>query len=193
MDRTPTREKLRSRPWRAAGLAVLLCGTAVAAATGVYVWYDKDGRPHYSDRPQPGTEKIEVMPAQSYQAPPSATGTTRTVPTTAASSAAAPGPACRIISPVQDEAILNQPSVTVTAVGPPRATPKLSIGGRVIESTDGNPVFVVTPIPRGTYTIVVNFEGGSLGAGCQTAPVTFHVRQPSVIKPAAAPKPKPKA
>jgi hypothetical protein len=87
--------------------------------------------------------------------------------------------------------ILNQPSVTVTAKGPPRATPKLLIGGRVIESTDGNPVFTVTPIPRGTYTIIVNFEGGSLGAGCQTAPVTFHVRQPSVIKP-AAPKPKPK-
>lgn len=189
MDRTPTRDKLRSRPWRAAGLAVLLCGTAMAAATGVYVWYDKDGRPHYSDRPQPGTEKIEVSSAQTYEAPPAPAGTSKPVASTAQSSSTPPGPACRIVSPVQDEVILNQPSVTVTAMGPPRATPRLSIGGRVVESLDGKPVFTVTPIPRGTYTIIVSFEGGSLGAGCQTAPVTFHVRQPSVIKP-AAPKPR---
>ncbi|MEZ5458058.1 MAG: DUF4124 domain-containing protein [Steroidobacteraceae bacterium] len=28
-----------------------------AAAAGVYVWYDKDGRPQYSDRPQAGARR----------------------------------------------------------------------------------------------------------------------------------------
>jgi hypothetical protein len=88
-----------------------------------------------------------------------------------------------------DEVFLNVESLTVTAIGPPRSTPTLQLNGNLIQSEDGKPVFVVRPIPRGTYTATVIFSGGTAGAACRTATVTFHVRQPSVIKPATAPRP----
>jgi hypothetical protein len=100
-----------------------------------------------------------------------------------------PGPACRIVSPLQDEVFLNVESVTITAVGPPLATPSLQLDGNVIASQDGKPVFTIKPIPRGTYTATVTFSEGTAGVACRTATVTFHVRQPSVIKPAAQPRP----
>ncbi len=178
------RDVPRGRALLGLGLAALLCGTA--AATEVYVTYDKEGRPQYSDRPQPGTQKVEVTPAQTYEAPKQTASAAP--PVTPPAQRAAPGPACRIVSPLQDEVFLNVESLTITAIGPPRATPSLLLNGNVIASEDGMPVFTIKPIPRGTYTATVTFSGGTAGAVCRTATVTFHVRQPSVIRPAAQPR-----
>src|SRR5262245_55426506 len=52
-------------------VAILLAAGATAATT--YKWVDKDGVTHYSDRPAPGAEKIEVQEAQTFQAPRPAT------------------------------------------------------------------------------------------------------------------------
>lgn len=188
MERFAARTVRQRRAAHCLALAALLSGAAIAAATGVYVTYDKDGRPQYSDRPQPGTQKVEVPPAQTYEAPkPVATAAQ---PSPAARVEPAPAtPACRIVSPLPDEVFLNVESLTVTAIGPPRSTPTLQLNGNTIQSEDGKPVFVIRPIPRGTYTATVTFSGGTAGAACRTATVTFHVRQPSVIKPAAAPRP----
>jgi hypothetical protein len=189
MDSFPARDVRRRTPLRGLGLAVLLCGAAAATATGVYVTYDKDGRPQYSDRPQPGTQKVDVTPAQAYEAPKPAAPTAPAAAAVTPVQAAAPGPACRIVSPLPDEVFLNVESLTVTAIGPPRATPSLQLNGNLIQSEDGKPVFTIKPIPRGTYTATVTFSGGTVGAACRTATVTFHVRQPSVIKPATQPRP----
>jgi len=193
MDRSPARD-ISSRPeLRPLSLGLLLAGLVLAltaSAAGVYVWYDKDGRPHYSDRPQPGAQEVAVTPAQTYEAPKPAATTVATPPSS--SSPAAPAPTCRIVSPVADEVFLNVPSITVTAIGPTRGTARLLLNGASIASPDGKPTFTVTPIPRGSYTAVVVFDGGANSAPlCRTAPVVFHVRQPSVIRP-AAPKPAPR-
>jgi hypothetical protein len=191
MHRPLARDISRWRTQRPVTLGLLLCGimaTGSVSASGVYVWYDKDGRPQYSDRPQAGAEQVTVTPAQTYEAPkPAAAGVSVPSPVR---NTPAPTPACRIVSPIADEVFLNVPSITVTAMGPPRVTPKLLLNGASIASPDGQPSFIVTPIPRGTYTAVVVFEGGQNGAPlCRTEPVVFHVRQPSVIRP-AAPKPR---
>jgi hypothetical protein len=170
------------------GLGLLSLGAQAASKT--YVWYDKDGRPHFTDRPQTGSEEVVLAPAQTYSAPPQASSASKPAGS-APTGAAAPGIACRIISPTPEEVILNQPSITVSALGPQRATAVLRLNGATINSVDGQPVFKVTPIPRGTYTATVVFTGMTGATACQTAPVTFHIRQPSLIKP-AAPKPKPK-
>jgi hypothetical protein len=191
MDRSLARDIPRWRTLRPVTLGLLLCGIAAAGsvpASGVYVWYDKDGRPQYSDRPQAGAEQVTITPAQTYEAPQPAANTVAT-PSSARSSAP-PAPGCRIVSPLPDEVFLNVPSLTVSAMGPPRGTPKLLLNGASIASPDGKPSFIVTPIPRGTYTAVVVFEGGQNGVPlCRTASVEFHVRQPSLIRP-AAPKPR---
>jgi hypothetical protein len=169
-------------------LGVGLLALGAQAASKTYVWYDKDGRPHYTDRPQTGSEEVVLAPAQTYAAPAQASSSSK--PANTPTGAAAPGLACRIISPTPEEVILNQPSVTVSAQGPQRATAVLRLNGATINSVDGQPVFKVTPIPRGTYTATVLFTGMTGATVCQTAPVTFYVRQPSLIKP-AAPPPKP--
>lgn len=181
---------------RRRGVALLVAfGLAAVMAVGqaapkTYVWYDKEGRPHYTDRPQTGSEEVVLAPAQTYSAPPQASTTGKPAGATAAGGSTAPGIACRIISPTPEEVILNQPSITVSAQGPQRATAVLRLNGATINSVDGQPVFKVTPIPRGTYTATVMFTGMTGATVCQTAPVTFYVRQPSLIKP-ASPPPKP--
>jgi hypothetical protein len=190
------RSSARTRPFRSAlrplslGLLLLGCALSLAAsAAGVYVWYDKDGRPHYTDRPQPGAQEVAVTPAQTYEAPKPPAGNTFVAQSAPSPAPAAPG--CRIVSPVADEVFLNVPSITVTAIGPTSGTPTLQLNGASIPSPDGKPSFTITPIPRGSYTAVVIFDGGANSAPlCRTAPVVFHVRQPSVIRP-AAPKPAP--
>lgn len=190
MDRSPARARSRRSAPRPLSLGLLLVGCAMslaASAAGVYVWYDKDGRPHYSDRPQPGAQEIAVTPAQTYEAPKPPAGNTVVAQTAQSPAPAAPG--CRIVSPLPDEVFLNVQSITVSAIGPMRGTPRLQLNGASIASPDGKPSFTVTPIPRGSYTAVVIFDGGANSAPlCRTAPVVFHVRQPSVIRP-ATPKP----
>ncbi|MEZ5458057.1 MAG: hypothetical protein R3E65_01615 [Steroidobacteraceae bacterium] len=99
-----------------------------------------------------------MTPAQTYEAP----RTVADVPATPSNQrrTEAPQAACRIVSPLADEVFLNVPSITVTAMGPPRGTPRLLLNGASIASPDGKPSFTVTPIPRGTYTAVVVFDGG---------------------------------
>ena len=171
-------------------LGVGLLGLGAQAAPKTYVWYDKDGRPQYGDRPQTGAQEVVLAPAQTFSTPPQVSTTSKPAGSAAAGGPTAPGVACRIISPTPEEVILNQPSVTISALGPQRATAVLRLNGATINSVDGQPVFKVTPIPRGTYTATVAFTGMTGATVCQTAPVTFYIRQPSVIKPNAAP-PKP--
>jgi hypothetical protein len=191
MDRSLARESGRRQRLRPLARGLLLCSLALAsvgAVAGIYVWYDKDGRPQYTDRPREGAQEVVITPAQTYEAPKPVANTVSTSST--ARSPAVPAPGCRIVSPIADEVFLNVPSVTVTAIGPQRGTPRLLLNGASIASVDGTPTFTVTPIPRGTYSAVVVFDGGvNTSPLCRTASVTFHVRQPSIIKP-AAPKPK---
>jgi hypothetical protein len=50
-------------------MALLLMFSAVATASELWRWVDERGIVHYSDRPHPGAERVELAPAQSYTAP----------------------------------------------------------------------------------------------------------------------------
>lgn len=50
-------------------MALLLMVCAGAAASEMWRWVDERGVVHYSDRPQPGAERVDIKPAQSYPAP----------------------------------------------------------------------------------------------------------------------------
>jgi hypothetical protein len=80
-----------------------------------------------------------------------------------------------------------------------RLEPKLAAGDQVGIAIDGKRQtnqprvgtdFVLSGVERGTHTliaVVANAEGKPL---CTTAPITFHVRQPSVQAPVKAVRPK---
>ena len=49
---------------------LVLIGVAVAVNAAVYRWIDSDGTVTYSDRPQPGSERLKLTPLQTYSPAP---------------------------------------------------------------------------------------------------------------------------
>ncbi|HKZ74245.1 MAG TPA: DUF4124 domain-containing protein [Steroidobacteraceae bacterium] len=173
-------------------LALLLCvGTSAGAAT-VYKWVDAGGVIHYSDQPHPGAQKIEVGSVQTYSGraarPRDTEGTSR-----AAESAGPPYEVCELYKPSNDEVFLNTQSITARLRVQPALRPGDTIalaldGRRLPEAVSGDEVTV--PVFRGTHSLMLVVEDRLGTMVCQSAPVTFHVRQPSAQAPNPANRPR---
>lgn len=175
---------------------LMLCGHVAAAAAGVttyYRWVDANGVTHYSDRPRPGAERIDLSPAQTYQASPrnmsagtsaqpAATGAATRGDQTARSYAR-----CEIGTPLDDVALVNVNSVSASV----RLEPQLRAGDRVTMVLDGKAVqepgsstsFTLEPIHRGTHSLLARVEDAEGRLLCETPTIRFHVRQPSLLQP----------
>ncbi|HEX9473189.1 MAG TPA: DUF4124 domain-containing protein [Steroidobacteraceae bacterium] len=171
----------------ALGIA-LVCVAAIAAAAPTYRWIDADGL-HYSDQPHPGAEIVTLGETQTYSATPA--------PAVAAPSERKPKgtrtnefryASCAIVQPAADQVLVNVEAVTVAVALQPakRGSDKLVL------SFDGQPIeparpeqseFQITPIERGTHFAVAIVRDNTGRDLCQSAPVSFHVRQPSVLAP----------
>jgi hypothetical protein len=163
----------------AAGASALATAPAHAQT---YRWVDKNGTVHYSDRPQPGAQQVDLPKAQTYRSPPSASAAPSGV---GAASGVGPQASCAIIVPSSEQTFVNQSSVTVSYRGPSGATATLLLNGQPSGGTSSAGSIRVDQIARGTYQAVVAFAGDSPGTElCRTAPVTFHVRQASLLSPA---------
>jgi hypothetical protein len=179
-------------------IAALLLANGTAVAATVYKWVDANGVTHYSDQPFPGAKKIEVESAQTYAAPapPQAS-----VPAAAPQAAGPPYKTCELFRPSADEVLFNVSTVTAKL----RLDPGLRAGDKATVVLDGRTLpevplsgtdFNLTSVYRGTHTVgavVQNLAGEIV---CQTSPVTFHVRQASILSPQspqAKPPPKPAA
>ena len=168
---------------------LLMAATAAYAAGGTttYRWVDADGI-HYSDQPHPGAEQITLSRAPAYSS-----GQDQS-PTAAASvrpARAASEPAdfrydsCAVVQPAQDQVLVNVRSVTISV----QANPPKRTGDRVVLSLDGRSIepesndqqeFSFTSIDRGTHTISASIRGADGMSLCQTAALSFHVRQPAL-------------
>jgi hypothetical protein len=92
---------------------------------------------------------------------------------------------CEITSPSPDETFQNAYSVTVSFRGPEGYVPTLLLDGARADARAAGNSLVVSEIARGTHQAVVSFANASSGAeACRTAPVTFHVHQPTLYSPA---------
>lgn len=152
----------------------------------LYRWVDKDKTVHYSDRPQPGADALDVKPAQTYSSPPpAASGAARAGTGRDANGAATPRASCGITSPTQDQVFPNVQSVMISYRGPSDGTAQLQLGGTssASMSVPAGQSFTIAPIARGTYTATVTITGEAGGQLCRTQTVTFHVRQPSLLSP----------
>src|SRR5262245_7944048 len=84
-----------------------LSGTAVSAAPA-WTWVDEQGTRHYSDRPVPGAEQVELAGAQAFGSTPraqraqraSGQGDTAGVP-------GAPYQSLEVVSPAEQETLWN--------------------------------------------------------------------------------------
>lgn len=174
-------------------ILISLFACSALGAAEMWRWVDKDGVIHYQDQPAPGAEKITVSSAPRV-------GTTAPAPARSGQSSVAPREfryaSCAIGSPAQDETFNNVNSVSASIT----LTPGLRPGDRVLMTLNGRKVdnwpdsatgYVLTGLFRGSYSLgaqVLDEGGRSI---CNSPPVAFHIRQPSLLSPARPKLPKP--
>jgi hypothetical protein len=186
---------MRSIRPRLAGIRVLVAlGAALAlaaqagAATVLYRWVDADGITHYSDRPVPGAQKVQIAAAQTYKSTPvsgSANRRTNTQP-------AAPQYRSVIItSPTEGQSFVNAAGKVDAAASsdPPLASGHqlwfLIDGTRQPDPADG--MAASFEVGRGTHTIgavVTDDQGREVATA---PPVTFYILQHSIANPPRGP------
>jgi hypothetical protein len=179
-------------------LALLMMAGSPLLLSATYRWVDAKGVVHYSDRPQPGAEKVQLPPAQTYtndRASSNAASAAESVPPVVAATAAAQemlaAGECMITSPQDEQTYNNASSVMIAAKGPTGGEIRLMLDGGVVQKGI-SPEFLVNPIDRGMHRALVIFMTQGGGEQCRTKPVTFYIRKPSVLRPPQArPRPKP--
>jgi uncharacterized protein DUF4124 len=166
----------------------LVCVAAIAVAGPTYRWIDADGL-HYSDQPHPGAEIVALGQTQTYSSTPAPSVATPSERKSKASRASEfRYDSCAVVQPATDQVLLNVEAVTVAVALRPekRGSDKLvlSFDGQQIETTSPDQrEFRITPIDRGTHIAVAIVRDTTGRDLCQSVPVSFHVRQPSVLAP----------
>lgn len=181
--------QLCSAVMRIALLLAVTLATPVFAGQVVWKWVDSQGVTHYADRPVPGAQRIELQSGTTTvdtPPPPSRTYNSSTQPPTAA------GPAYQnveIWKPGNDEVLSNVGGNVEVSI---RVEPELRAGdtlslyldGRLVEGYAGSTQqFTLTDVFRGSHQLqaIITDQRGERVA--QSQPVTFHVRQASILNP----------
>lgn len=179
-------------------ILLLACTTAFSAETG-YRYVHPDGTVEFSDEPIPGGEEIKLReaptikftPAVPSGSKPSGQGSSTKKSPKAASAA----DGITITSPSNDQTLWYTTSgLTVSvAVSPPPEEGQVinvTMDGQLVASGTGGS-FHIAEVYRGTHTLRATLvaEGGSVISS--SPPVTFHMKQHSVIdrKPAEPEQP----
>lgn len=171
-------------------LLLLLGASPLAAAAQVWRWVDQDGVVHLSDKPVPGAQRIELKPPVSAAREPSPAAQPP-VPRSTPSRAAARSTAysrCELVDPAEDAAFDAPEAVQLSA----QVLPVLRPGDRLQATLNGEPVtdwppnamvHVLQQPARGTYVVTFRVVSADGRTQCQSAARSFHVRQPSLIRP----------
>ena len=168
--------------------ALILLGVLIAAAASAttYKWVDSKGVTHYSDRPEPGAQVVDLRPAQTFDTPAPAQR-----PSTRNQQAANDSTDYQldVWKPENDESIQNTGNVVSVRL---RLEPELQDGHAIWIYLDGKRVdglpasgtsFEVPNVARGTHTltvVVADLNGTSL---VSSPAITFHLHQPSLLQP----------
>jgi hypothetical protein len=180
---------LCSRHMRNLASFLLLGLTMSAGAAEMWRWKDATGTWHYSDRPEPGAERMNVPGAPKP-------GTVASAPVAQSSSRQTPAaePAtvytsCVVTSPTPDQVFFAVNAVNVALLIDPALQGEdqvqVYLDGRVVPTWPASEMsYTLSEMYRGTHTVsmrVLNAQGRAI---CTGPAVTFHVRQPSVQAPA---------
>jgi hypothetical protein len=176
------------------GLFTLLLLAAAAHAATIYKWVDDNGVTHYSDQPNAGAQKVKVQDAQSYTAPASSADARTTQAQPPAGGGQAVGMACAIDSPGNDEVIFNTFTVSghLSINPPPQGNRQvvMVLDGKQLPGVASGNSFSINPVDRGTHSLAFQVVDSTGQVLCQSASITFHVRQPSEQAPYPANRPK---
>jgi len=163
-----------------------LSGTA-ASATPAWTWVDAEGTRHYSDRPVPGAEQVELAGAQAFGSAGRASRAARATGETTG----APGEAYQtveVVSPAEQETLWNIGTALPVQV---RFQPALQTGHRYDLLLDGqrrnvntsNARVTLPDVYRGEHTLQVVVLD-SAGKELARSPArVFFVQQTSTLNP----------
>jgi hypothetical protein len=191
--------------------AVLVLGCLLATASlaqsssrrEVWAWKDADGVTHYSDYPSPGARKIVIVGSIATTTDTTATPApaASTTPTASRGESPVQYSSLEIWSPAMGESFFDADAVVTVRV---RSEPALGPGDRLLTYLDGKLLpqenvyeHRLSDVERGAHSVtsVILDAGGN--EKIRSAPVVFHVKQPSVIDnprnrgPALRPPPSP--
>ena len=167
----------------------LLVTSGPIAAAETWRWVDKDGVVHYSDRPQDGAQKgAEKLQIESAPKPGSVTPqATGPLPTAAMPFKYA---GCEFASPNSEQVFQNVRSVGVSL----NVLPSLQFDHTIAVRMNGSRVagwpptassYALNDLPRGSFTLSAQVLDPKGTPVCSSSPLTFHIRQPSLLTPGA--------
>ena len=163
-----------------------LSGTAASAAPA-WTWVDAEGTRHYSDRPVPGAEQVELLGAQGF-GPTHARAPRGAAQGTTAGAPGAPYQSIEVVSPAEQETLWNIGTNLPVQV---RFQPSLQPGHRYDLLFDGERRNVNTATPRvtlpdvyrGEHTlqvVVIDADGTEV---MRSPARVFFVQQTSTLNP----------
>lgn len=171
-----------------------LCAAGLAAAQA-YKWVDDEGVVHYSDRPQPGAEILDLPRRRPSAAAPAARSSTPAAGAAPAEEEPAPGyESLEVSSPGPEETLWNlEGTLNVTL----SLQPALKPGHRVRAYFDGEPTMVsgtsfqIPEVYRGVHNIQAEIvdETGQMLIRSRTN--RFYVQQNTIVNrppPRATPR-----
>jgi hypothetical protein len=163
-------------------------GSAARADATLYRWVDKDGITHYSDRPAPGAEKVQIVNAQTYRG-----GAVRTAPGRPGNPKAVRKSYTRaeVTFPADGETIANTGGSVSAAAA---VEPPLVSGHQLWFVLDGARLDEPAPslsatlsVERGTHTLAVVITDESGNDLISSAPISFIYRQNAAAAPPRGP------
>ena len=174
---------MQTRPiWLLVGLLV-----SAAAMAQAYRWVDADGIVHYSDRPEPGAERVELP---EYRRPAAAPAARRPGAAAGENATSQPAPAAfryqnlSVASPAPEETLWNIGGVLNVSLA---LTPPLQDGHQVRVYFDGNPILVdgqsfqIQEVYRGVHNIQAEILDAQGRLMIRSSPNRFYVQQNTII------------
>ncbi|MBS0376137.1 MAG: DUF4124 domain-containing protein [Proteobacteria bacterium] len=178
------------RPWLAAALA--LAAAPLLAGATLYKWVDENGVTHYSDRPEPGAQRVKIEAAQGYQGKTTAGSSNRGGETRAPAGDAAPPSYTHLaISNPTDGAVLWNTGgrVEIGADLEPALADGhslwLIVDGKSNKAGPGNSA--VLELTRGEHTASASVTDAQGIEIVTSAEIKFVVRQTSAAQPPTGP------
>lgn len=165
-------------------LAIALAiGAPLAHSDTVYRWVDAQGNVHYSDHPHPGAAKVMLPQTQTY-APPTAGQMPAPEPLPAAKLTAGYSQ-FSLATPANQATLWYVHEVTVSV----NLSPQLRSGDSITFHLDGRSMgptqatsVTFKDVDRGEHTASATLNAAN-GASLSAGPVTFYVRQKSILGP----------
>jgi hypothetical protein len=170
------------------GAALCFALFCAQASTTLYKWVDADGVTHYSDRPEPGAQKVRIAEAQTYQGGVAKSADSRRQPSRPATDASYTRLA---ITNPEDGAVLWNTGGHVevgAAVEPDLADGHqlwIVVDGKSQAASAGGSTSL--ELARGSHTIAASVTDAAGQELITSAPISVIVRQTSSAQPPQGP------